>query len=185
VVEAAAYLCELTRYIHLNPLRAGVVRDLAVLDTDPWTGHTGLRGRQQRPWQAVDEVLGHLAKTRGLARPRDRALLATGVGQGRRRNLQGGGRRRSAGGWAGVAALRRGREADLGEERILVQLAFVVQVRRECGGGARGAEPTPDDPGGRGPAGGCRGRCGARSRGRGRAPAGSVPGPGGDRVPLD
>ena len=132
VVEEDPYLLELIRYIHLNPLRAGVVRDLVALDKYPWTGHSGLLGRRKQPWQAVDEVLGHFAKTRGPARRRYRAFVAEGTGQGRRPDLQGGGLRRSAGGWAGVAALRRGREAYLADERILGSPGFVEQVRREA-----------------------------------------------------
>src|SRR5574341_2363769 len=40
VVEEDAYLLELTRYIHLNPLRAGIVPSVKVLDRYPWTGHS-------------------------------------------------------------------------------------------------------------------------------------------------
>ncbi len=42
VIEQEPYLLELIRYIHLNPLRAGLVRDLAALDRYRWTGHRGL-----------------------------------------------------------------------------------------------------------------------------------------------
>jgi REP element-mobilizing transposase RayT len=83
VVEAEPYLRDLARYLHRNPLRAGVVRDLAALDTHPWTGQSGLLGRRQRPWQAVDEALGPFAKTRGLARPglhRDRSGAGPAAG---------------------------------------------------------------------------------------------------------
>jgi len=38
LVEEEPYLLELSRYIHLNPLRAKVVRDLQALDRYPWTG---------------------------------------------------------------------------------------------------------------------------------------------------
>lgn len=41
------YLKELIRYIHLNPLRAGLVEDMNALDSHPWCGHSvlmGLRG---------------------------------------------------------------------------------------------------------------------------------------------
>lgn len=38
---------------------------------------------------------------------------------------------RSTGGWAAVAALRRGREAYLGDERILGSPEFVEELRRE------------------------------------------------------
>src|SRR5574337_291505 len=38
VVEEEPYLLGLTRYIHLNPCRAGLVRELDQLDRYPWTG---------------------------------------------------------------------------------------------------------------------------------------------------
>jgi REP element-mobilizing transposase RayT len=49
VCEEDAYLLELIRYIHLNPLRAGLVRDLKELDKYPWTGHSAMLGRRRNP----------------------------------------------------------------------------------------------------------------------------------------
>ena len=40
---------ELIRYIHLNPLRARLVRDLKELDKYPWTGHSAILGRRKNP----------------------------------------------------------------------------------------------------------------------------------------
>jgi len=40
LVEEDSYLLELVRYVHLNPLRAGVVNRLEDLDQYPWTGHS-------------------------------------------------------------------------------------------------------------------------------------------------
>jgi REP element-mobilizing transposase RayT len=131
VVEAEPYLLELTRYLHLNPLRAGLVRDLAALDRYRWSGHRTLLGRVKHPWQAVDEVLGQFAKTPGAARARYRAFVADGLPQGRRPELQGGGLRRSAGGWAGLAALRRGRERWAADERVLGSGPFVERLLAE------------------------------------------------------
>ncbi len=128
VVEAEPYLLELTRYIHLNPLRAKVVRDLAALDRYPWTGHSALLGRVPRPWQAVDEMLGPFGQQGKTARQRYRQFLKDGLAQGRRPDLQGGGLRRSAGGWEGIAALRRGREGWAADERILGSGPFVERV---------------------------------------------------------
>jgi hypothetical protein len=48
VVDEAAYLLELTRYLHLNPVRATVLPDLRTLDR-----HSGLLGTVPRPWQAT------------------------------------------------------------------------------------------------------------------------------------
>jgi putative transposase len=49
VCEEDPYLLELIRYIHLNPLRAGLVNDLRELDKYPWTGHSGILGRRKNP----------------------------------------------------------------------------------------------------------------------------------------
>jgi hypothetical protein len=79
----------------------------------------------------VDEVLGQFARSRGEARRRYRQFVAEGIPQGRRPELQGGGLRRSAGGWAGLAALRRGRERWAFDERVLGSGAFVERLRAE------------------------------------------------------
>lgn len=39
VCEEDPYLLELVRYIHLNPLRSGLVKDLEELENYPWCGH--------------------------------------------------------------------------------------------------------------------------------------------------
>ena len=43
LVEEDSYLLELVRYIHLNPLRVGMVNGLEELDHYPWTGHSTLK----------------------------------------------------------------------------------------------------------------------------------------------
>ena len=47
VCEEDQYLLELIRYIHLNPLRAGLVKDLKELDKYPWTGHSAILGKRK------------------------------------------------------------------------------------------------------------------------------------------
>jgi REP element-mobilizing transposase RayT len=49
VCEEDQYLLELIRYIHLNPLRAGLVKDLKELDKYPWTGHSAIMGKKKNP----------------------------------------------------------------------------------------------------------------------------------------
>ena len=110
VVEAEPYLRELVRYLHLNPVRAQVVPDLHTLDLYPWTGHSALLGRIPRPWQDTPTILREFGPTPARARTAYRAFLAAGLPQGRRPEFQGGGLRRSQGGWQAVATLRRGRE---------------------------------------------------------------------------
>jgi hypothetical protein len=138
VVEEEPYLLQLVRYIHLNPLRGGLVEDLNALDRYTWTGHSALLGRVARTWQAVSGVLGQFGDTRREARKRYRQFVAEGVAQGRRPELQGGGLRRSAGSWEAVAALRRGREQWAADERILGTGPFVERVLEEL----RSSQPT-------------------------------------------
>jgi len=45
-----AYLWELVRYIHLNPVRAGLVKDLKELDRYPYSGHSVLMGIMTNTW---------------------------------------------------------------------------------------------------------------------------------------
>jgi REP element-mobilizing transposase RayT len=49
VCEEDAYLLELIRYIHLNPLRAGLADDLKELDKYPWSGHSYILGHHKNP----------------------------------------------------------------------------------------------------------------------------------------
>ncbi len=133
VVEEEPYLLELVRYLHLNPLRAGVVPDLRGLARYPYCGHAALCGTRDVPWQATGEVLAQFNSVSKQARRRYRAFVAAGVPQGRRPDLQGGGLLRSVGGWQAVQALRRGRESCLADERVLGSSAFVEVLRQEAG----------------------------------------------------
>jgi len=114
VCEEETYLLELTRYIHLNPLRARLVEDLKSLDKYPWTGHSVLIGKQKNPLvpeippaieedkylaeKTVDDVLRHFGSALNDARQHYRAFVEKGIKQGRRPELQGGGLVRSSGG---------------------------------------------------------------------------------------
>lgn len=131
VVEEEPYLLELVRYLHLNPIRAKVVSDLRALDRYPWTGHSALVGTVPRPWQETQTILAQFGPTRSRARAGYRDFVAAGIAQGRRPDLQGGGVVRSAGGWSGLVALRRERDAVAGDARVLGSGEFVEEVWRE------------------------------------------------------
>ena len=47
-----AYLKELVRYIHLNPLRVGVVKEVETLDQYPYSGHSAIMGEHPRSGKA-------------------------------------------------------------------------------------------------------------------------------------
>ncbi len=53
---------ELVRYIHLNLLRGGVVKDMNGLNDSPWSGHSALLGRVERKWQDTDYVLSYFGR---------------------------------------------------------------------------------------------------------------------------
>jgi REP element-mobilizing transposase RayT len=53
--EEDPYLMQLVAYIHLNPVRAGIV-DVGALEAFPFTGHSALSGTRDRPWQDTEYV---------------------------------------------------------------------------------------------------------------------------------
>ena len=102
------YLLELVRYIHLNPLRAGIVRDIGRLHRYPYCGHSVLLGKYDRDWQDTDYVLRLFDNTVSGARRRYREFVQKGVEQGRRPELSVGGLVRSAVGVGDVYQIRDG-----------------------------------------------------------------------------
>jgi putative transposase len=129
VCQEDAYLKELVRYIHLNPLRAGIIAELKELNNHPYCGHSALMGRTERPWQEVAYVLGYFGKTETRAKKAYLSFMQKGMAKGKREDLTGGGLVRSAGGWAEVRQLRRqGAEHVMSDERILGDSAFVEDL---------------------------------------------------------
>ncbi len=100
--EGDLYLHELVRYIHLNPIRAGMVKDLKALNSYPNCGHAVLMGKAKRDWQDTDSVLELFGNTIRKARNSYLVFVTKGVAQGRRPELVGGGLLRSHGGWAAL-----------------------------------------------------------------------------------
>lgn len=132
VCDEEAYFRELVRYIHLNPLRAKLVRDVAQLDRYPWCGHRGVLGRVTRAWQDREYVLSWFGSDEGKAIRAYRNYIKEGLPQGHRPELVGGGLLRSLGGWAEVRALRRRKERLLADERILGRGEFVERMLQEA-----------------------------------------------------
>ncbi len=126
------YFLELVRYIHLNPLRAGVVADLRELEKYPFCGHGAILGTQRNDWQAVKEILERFGKNPARAREHYREFVARGVDQGKRPELVGGGLVRSLGGWQAVKTLREAGQKLRGDERILGDAEFVEAVLRSA-----------------------------------------------------
>ena len=89
--EQEPYLKELVRYIHLNPLRAKMVKDLKELKSYPYCGHGVLLGKVKNDWQDSEYVLNLFGASLGSARRAYGAFVAKGVAKGRRPDLVGGG----------------------------------------------------------------------------------------------
>ncbi len=134
LVEEEAYLLELVRYIHLNPLRAKLVKDVGELGCYPWSGHCCLLGRRDYPWQDCSYVLSQMGKNLKRAREAYGKFVEEGNSGGRRPELVGGGLVRSMGGWEKVKELRRGRESWAHDERVLGSSEFVETVLKEIDG---------------------------------------------------
>jgi REP element-mobilizing transposase RayT len=122
------YLLELVRYIHLNPLRAGLVSDLRKLDRHPYCGHSILMNKRKNYWQDTQYVLKLFNRKYSIARRRYREYVKKGIDEGKRPDLIGGGLIRRAGGWSVVKALRKSDARMKGDERILGDGDFVETV---------------------------------------------------------
>ena len=132
VCEEDAYLLELIRYIHLNPLRASLVKNLWELDRYPWSGHRVLLGREKSDWQERGYVLGQFHRKEREAIRAYRRFMEEGKDLGRRPELVGGGLVRSLGGWSEVLSLRGKGEKVEYDARILGGGDFVAEILREA-----------------------------------------------------
>ncbi len=116
------YLLQLVRYIHRNPINAGIVANIDLLDRYPWTGHAALMGNRHVQWQEVEQVLNHFGSSIRAARNKYLSFV-TEVPQ--RCDFDGGGLIRSYGEWENSSRFRNEHEAKIGDERILGDSSFV------------------------------------------------------------
>lgn len=77
LVDSDAYLLELSRYVVLNPVRAGMVASPADWSWSSYRASVGLMS--PAPWLAVDGLLAQFAGQRGLAQQRYAQFVAEGV----------------------------------------------------------------------------------------------------------
>jgi putative transposase len=98
ISQEDAYLQELVRYIHLNPLRAKMVEDIDGLNQYPFSGQCLLAGAGQCDFQDDAYVLKQFGKRTATARKRYLAYIEAGIAMGQRPELVGGGLIRSLGG---------------------------------------------------------------------------------------
>lgn len=81
LVDRDSYLLELTRYIHLNPVRAGLVKRPGEYQ---WSGHRAYLGKEELPWLATDWVLSQFADRLSVAQRRYQEFVSEGMQEGHR-----------------------------------------------------------------------------------------------------
>jgi len=89
ICEEESYLLELIRYIHLNPLRAGLLSGMDELARYPWSGHSAILGKGHISGQSVQAVLEHFGKRLDLARGQYCQFVADGFRMGEQPHLVG------------------------------------------------------------------------------------------------
>ena len=88
LIDGDSYLLELIRYLHLNPVRAGMVQ---YPEEYIWSSHSSYFGAVPRPpWLTVDWALAQFAGEKVLAAERFKAFVDDGLGGGYRKDFHSG-----------------------------------------------------------------------------------------------
>lgn len=139
-----AYLLELVRYLHLNPVRAGLV---ARPEDYPWSSHPAYLGKARWPFLSVEPVLGQFGEQRGAIRARYRKFVEEVIRQGPRPDLYAVTDGRFLGDESFVADARRHQREER-ETRPAMQISLeelLSTVAQHCGvisAHLRGSEKT-------------------------------------------
>ncbi len=131
IVDEDVYFLRLIRYIHLNPLWAGIVRNLWNLNKYKWTGHSVLMGNAEHSFQVVDEVLGMFSKRAGAARRALQDFMREKEARQDQSIFGGGGLVRSMGGVTETIRAKNRDERQMHDERVLGDGSFVESVLAE------------------------------------------------------
>ncbi|MGD9202785.1 MAG: transposase [Chitinispirillia bacterium] len=82
VTQDQGYIEQLVRYIHLNPFRAGICKNMKELDTYPWCGHSVLLGNHKNTFQNTKDILLRYSKTTSNAVNKYYDYVLTGIKNG-------------------------------------------------------------------------------------------------------
>lgn len=116
--EQDPYFLELVRYIHLNPLRAGIIKEIAELDRYPWCGHSVIMGETARIWQDRMYVLRNFSDDVSKAVRLYRAFVDEGKEMGNRPEF------------TGLSPRNKDKPA-MRDERILGGDEFIIKILNE------------------------------------------------------
>lgn len=86
LIDGDDYLLELVRYIHLNPVRAGMVDDA---EQYPWSGHRAYLGKEDLTWLTTDWVLGQFGRSVAKGRVGYMNFVLDGMGEEHRPEFHG------------------------------------------------------------------------------------------------
>ena len=132
VCDEDNYFKELVRYIHLNPIRAGTVKDIPSLNKYPWCGHSTVMGKESLEWHNTNYVLSWFGTFRNESIKNYIKYIEDGISEGRRDDLVGGGLIRTLGRWSQVISSRKSNDNVLYDTRILGKNEFVERVISEA-----------------------------------------------------
>lgn len=118
VCDEEDYFLRLVRYIHLNPLIAGLVKDLEELENYEWSGHRVLVSRTKLAIQDKNEILRRFGGRKGYME-----FLRSGMKKDE--DLEGGGLRRSLG---GISRAIKDDSLESYDQRILGSGEFVEAI---------------------------------------------------------
>lgn len=89
LVDKDGYLLELVRYLHLNPVRAGMVK---APEDYPWSSHLAYLGKEALPWLTTEWALAQFGKSVGMSCSRYEKFVLDGLGEGHRPEFHGKGK---------------------------------------------------------------------------------------------
>jgi REP element-mobilizing transposase RayT len=125
-----SYFLELVAYIHLNPLRAGLVQDLGALERYKWCGHRAVIGKNAVGYLAKEEILQHFGTHAKGARKKYVTYVKGRVNKFKSGELSGG-LIRSKGGLSEIVGMSKEEGKEEFDERILGDGDFVASVLKE------------------------------------------------------
>ncbi len=131
--DLEGYLLQLVPYIHLNPLRARIVKNLAELEGYKWCGHCAAVGGPSDGILARNELLAHFGDSGQAALEKYRSAIAENAATTEKQDLSGGGMLRSFGGANAILRSFRAGEKAFSDQRILGESDFVESVLRAAG----------------------------------------------------
>jgi len=86
VIDLDSYLLQLTAYLHLNPVRAGMVE---FAEDYPWSSHQAYLAKKFIPWLSVEPVLSQLSSRAERARQHFGEFVAAQIDEGYRKEFHG------------------------------------------------------------------------------------------------